>query len=57
MFKYVGYSRVIRRIGLEANGEYIIPVISGNVKIFGTRLIMLKMESCKFQFRDLLPSL
>lgn len=42
MFEDMWDAGGVRRIGLEADGKDIILILSGYVKIVGTRLVMLE---------------
>lgn len=48
------YTRVIWRIGLEADGEDVIAIISGNVKMLGTCLVVLQVQGCQLKLRNML---
>ena len=47
MLQYMRHAGVIGRVGLEANGEDIIPVIPRNVQIVCSSLVMTQVESCE----------
>lgn len=47
VLKDVGNTRVIWGVSLECNGEDIVLVVSSNVQIFCSGLLMLKLEGCK----------
>ena len=57
MLKYVGNTSVIWGVSLECDGEDIVLVVSGNVQMFRSSLLMLELEGCKLQFRYVLLSL
>lgn len=50
MLEDVRYPSGIRRIGLEADREYIIVVIASDVKVFGPGLFVLELKRGQFQF-------
>ena len=43
MLEDMGNSGIVRGVCLETDGENIITVITGNVKVIGTGLVMLEM--------------
>ena len=47
MLKYVGNTSMIWGVSLECDREDIVLVISGNVQIFGSSLLMLELEGRK----------
>ena len=57
VLKYVGNTCVVWGVSLEANGENIVLVVSGNVQIFRSSLLMLEFEGRKLQFRYVLLAL
>ena len=56
MLQDMGHPGVVWRIGLEPNREYIVLVISRNVHILGTSLIMLQMQRCQLELRYVLSA-
>lgn len=48
------HAGVIRRVGLEADGEDIIAVITGNVKMFGTSLVVLQVQGRQLKLGHML---
>ena len=56
MLQDVRNTRLVWRIGLESNREDVVPIIASKVKIFSTCSIMLKLESCKLQFWNVLQA-
>ena len=53
MFENVWNAGVIRGVCLESDGKDIIAILSRDVKMFGARLIMLKVQSCEFKLWNL----
>ena len=54
MLKNVWYSRCIWWVRLESNGEDIVGIISRNMEIVGTGLVMVEPQSSQFQFWEML---
>lgn len=54
MLQDMWHTGVIWRVGLEADGEDIVAVISGNVKMFGTSLIVLQVQGRQLELRHVL---
>ena len=52
----MGHTGGIRRIGFEANGEDIVFIITGDMKVLCPSLFMLEVECCKLQLGHLLGS-
>lgn len=50
------YTRVIGRICLEANGEDIIAIVTGNMEMFGASLVVLEVQGCQFKLWDVLAT-
>lgn len=57
MFEDVWHSGGIGRVSLEANREDIVRIISGNVQVISTSLVMLKMECRQLELWDLFDAL
>jgi len=49
-------ARVIWRVGLEPNREDIIAVVAGDMQMLCTCLVVLQMQGCQLEFRDVLGS-
>lgn len=47
VFKDVGNTCMIWGVSLKSNGEDVVLVVSGNVQIFRSSLLMLEVEGCK----------
>lgn len=47
VLKYVRNASVIWGVSLEADGEDIVLVVSGDVQIFRSSLYMLELEGCE----------
>jgi hypothetical protein len=54
MLEDMRYSGMVRRICLEANREDIVLVLSGNMQIVGSSLVVLQVQSCQLELRDML---
>ena len=50
----MGNTGVVRRVGLEADGEDIVAIVTANVKVFGACLIVLEVQGGQLEFRDML---
>lgn len=50
----VRHAGVIRGVGLEADGKDIVAVITGNVKMLGTSLVVLQVHSRQLELGHML---
>lgn len=57
MLEDVRHSRVVRRVGLEANGEAVVRIVARNVQVLGAGLVVLQVQGRQFQLRHLLDAL
>lgn len=57
MFQYVRDARFIWRVGFESDRENIVLVISGQVQVLSTSLIMLKIQGRELQPWNMLHTL
>lgn len=56
MLEDVGDSRIVRGVCLESNGKDIIAVFARNVQVVGAGLVVLKMQRCELELRNMLGS-
>ena len=57
VFQYVWDAGIIWRVSLEANAENIVLVVSCNMEIFCASLVVLQMNSCKLELRNVFGTL
>lgn len=57
MLEYVGYTGIIRRVSLEADGKDIILVIPGDMKIFSSGFVVVEVKCRELEFRYMLCTL
>ena len=57
MFQDVWHSSGIWRVSLEADGEDIVRILSGNVQVLGARLVVLEVQCSQLKLGHLLDAL
>ena len=57
VLQYMGHTSFVRRVCFETDGEPIISIISAEMQIAGTGLVMLKLVRCELQLRHVLVPL
>lgn len=50
----VGDAGVVRRVRLEADGEDIIAVVTSDMKVVGSSLVVLQVKGSQLELRDVL---
>lgn len=50
MFKNMRYPSVIVGVRLEPRGKHVIPVLPGNMDVFGARLVVREVDCSQLQF-------
>lgn len=50
------HAGIIWRICLEADGEDIVAVVTGDMEVFGASLVVLEVQGCQLELRDMLAT-